>query len=476
MERQRGLDQACGPRRGLRVADLRLHRAQGAPSPFGVRLAINFGQRLQFRRVADLRPGSVRLDELDRVGGRAGDLVGVLQRPRLADGARGVDGVPFAVARRADRLDHRVNRVAVAPGVVKPLQGQHSQTFAQDRAVATGVERSGVSRRGERRRLAEAHVHEYVVERVEPAGEGEVTAPRREFEEREVDRADGAGAGGVDHAIRPAQVQPVGDPSRGDVAEQTRKRILLPSDVRVGDPLDDLFRLRFGDARGLQRPSPDRVAESRTERDHEFERAGDAEDHAHAAAVEWLRRPFAVAGVFKGLTRDHQAQELGRVGGVEVIRGDPEIKRREIDWGEEAAAAGVGTVGCFGVGVEVVFGPPVRFGHIPDRVHPVADVRPEAGEVLRLGKKAAHSNDRHRHRVRGVSRIQVSSPCSSSIRRCDVFRGGSISCVTIRAEGLPFRGSPKPPAGGGEGPRGEASLPGPIGNAPAPARRPHREY
>ncbi len=96
-------------------------------------------------------------------------------------------------------------------------------------------------RRRERRRLAEAHVHENVIERIEPAGDGQVAAAGGELERGEVDGAQRAGAGGVDDAVGAAQVEPVGDPAGGDVAQQAGERVFLPADVGVGDSPDDVF-------------------------------------------------------------------------------------------------------------------------------------------------------------------------------------------------------------------------------------------
>ena len=99
-----------------------------------------------------------------------------------------------------------------------------------------------------------------------------------------------AGAGGVDDAVGAAQVEAVGDPAGDDVAEQAGERVLLPADVRRGDPLDDVLGGRLVDARGLERASPDRVAEPGAQGDDQLERAGDAEDDADAVAVERATR------------------------------------------------------------------------------------------------------------------------------------------------------------------------------------------
>ena len=150
--------------------------------------------------------------------------------------------------------------------------------------------------------------------------------------------------------------------------------------------------------------------------DDQFQRAGDAEDHADPVAVERPGRAFAVARVVKRLAGDQKAEELGGVGRFQIIGGDPEVERREIDRGEKPAAPRIGSVGSLGVGVEVVFGSPVARGDLRDRVAATADVGPVAGKAVGLGEETSHSDDRHRDRVRRIDRVQSSSPIS---RRAD---------------------------------------------------------
>ena len=103
----------------------------------------------QLGRVADPGSGAVGLDQLDRRGRDSRRLVGPLQRLDLSGGTRCIDRLALAVARSADRADHRVDPVAVAPGVIQPLQDQHPQAFAQNRAVGTLRQTAGPRRLGE---------------------------------------------------------------------------------------------------------------------------------------------------------------------------------------------------------------------------------------------------------------------------------------------------------------------------------------
>ncbi len=148
-----------------------------------------------------------------------------------------------------------------------------------------------------------------------------------------------------------------------------------------------------------KRPPPDGMSEPRSQRDDQFQRPGDAEKDADAAAVERLAgavRPHGVAGVFEGLLRGDESEKLRRVGGFEVAGGDAVGGGVEIDGIEEAAARGVDAVGRLGVGVEVVFGPPVGGRHVGDAIDAVLDVGPVRAEAVGLGEEAADADDRQR--------------------------------------------------------------------------------
>ncbi len=126
MQGQRRLDETGRARRRFGVADLRLYRSQCAPRSRPTRFLINLRQRRRFNGVADARAGAVRLDHLDGVGTDAGDAIGGAQGFDLAGRFRSINRVAFAVARRADTAHYGVNLVAVAAGVVEPLQHQHT--------------------------------------------------------------------------------------------------------------------------------------------------------------------------------------------------------------------------------------------------------------------------------------------------------------------------------------------------------------
>ena len=149
------------------------------------------------------------------------------------------------------------------------------------------------------------------------------------------------------------------------------------------------------------------MSEPGAQGDHQLERAGDAQDHAHLVAVEC--GAVEVAGVVECLAGHQETEQLGGVGRLDRIGGDSEVEEREIDGREETAAMSVGPVGGFRVAVEIVRDSPVGFGHLDDRVDAFANIRPVTCQGLRLRKHASHSDDGHRNRRREIGRIQGST-------------------------------------------------------------------
>ncbi|TPW20594.1 MAG: hypothetical protein FD126_1529 [Elusimicrobia bacterium] len=162
-------------------------------------------------------------------------------------------------------------------------------------------------------------------------------------------RGERGAAGGVHHAVRAAQVQAVGDAAGHHVAEEPREGVFLPVHVGVGDALDHGVRHGPFDAGFRERAAPKGMPQARAQRHDGLERPGDAQNDADLAAVEGALR--AVAGVPHGGLGGDEAQELGGVGGGDVVGGDAELGGVEVHRREEAAAAAVGAVGRFWVGV-----------------------------------------------------------------------------------------------------------------------------
>src|SRR4029078_12363028 len=106
-----------------------------------------------------------------------------------------------------------------ALGTGEALEYHDAQPFSQDCSITVRVEGLRIPRWRECRRLAEAHEHEDVVERVTAAGDDDIGATGLELQRREVDGAQRTGAGGIDNAVGTAEVEPIGDPTPDDISQ-----------------------------------------------------------------------------------------------------------------------------------------------------------------------------------------------------------------------------------------------------------------
>ncbi len=304
----------------------------------------------------------MRFHQPDAFRSHSGAVVGVQQGFFLAGGAGGVDGISLAVAGGTDAADYRINLISVALGIGQAFENDYSQPLAQNRAVSGRIERFGVAGRGEGRSLAETHVHENVVESVDAAGDDDVGLAGGQFHAGQVQGAERAGAGGIHDAVGPAQVELLADPSGDHIAEQAGEGVLLPWDIGFGDALNHIFADIFVNTGILERFAPDRVTQSRSQRDDQFQRAGHAQYDAGLAPVIFPFRP--VTGILQCLSGRHQSQQLGGVDRLKHIWRDVELHRVEVNRGDEAAPLAVGAVGALLVLIVVIGHLPVGIGDI----------------------------------------------------------------------------------------------------------------
>ena len=188
VKRHRRLDDARDACSRLGVADLRFHRAKGAPGAVLFCGLKHFRQGGQFRGIPDFGAGAMGFNHADRLRRHAGEFIGALQRQFLSIRARRVDGTAASVARRCGALEHREYAVTVTFGVLQALEYQHAQPFAQDGSIAISIERLGIPGGRQRRRLGKAHVHEDVVEGVDTPGDHHVRTAGGKFKAGQMDR------------------------------------------------------------------------------------------------------------------------------------------------------------------------------------------------------------------------------------------------------------------------------------------------
>lgn len=222
------------------------------------------------------------------------------------------------------------------------------------------------------------------------------------LQRRQVHRTEGAGAGCIDDAVRPMQIQAIGDPPGHHVAEQPRKRVLLPRHVRLADPLDDIGRDVIRNAGITQCVAPFRMPETGAQRNDHLQRAGHTQNAADPRAVELATG--SIARVLQRPLRRHQAQQLSRIDRLQIIGRNAVLQRIERHRRQKASAPGVGHVRSFRVLIEVVLRSPMGRRHFADAVDAAADVGPELVQPLRLRKQTARPDDRQRRHACTVAR------------------------------------------------------------------------
>ncbi len=142
---QQDLGQPGDAGRRLAVSDVRLGRADAAEAAVVGVGAEGLAQRRDLDRIAELRPGAVRLDvaHVSGIGFRlrqcAGDRAGL--RLRMGHGV----AVRLAAMIERAAADHTVDVIAVPLRVGQPLEDHHADAFAGDVAVASLAEALAVA-------------------------------------------------------------------------------------------------------------------------------------------------------------------------------------------------------------------------------------------------------------------------------------------------------------------------------------------
>mmetsp|Transcript_41683 Transcript_41683/g.128559 ORF Transcript_41683/g.128559 Transcript_41683/m.128559 type:complete len:356 (+) Transcript_41683:2090-3157(+) len=239
LEGEHGLEQARTAGDGLEVADVGLDRADGdALAPrvrlLGGPLAEHVLERGQLDRVPDGRAGAVPLHHRHGGGVDASLLVRAPQRQLLAGDGGGVDAGRLAVGGGGAAADHRVHRVAVRERVLELLEHKHHRALADEHAVGRLVVGGDGLLVREDGRLGEGHVHADGAVGAGGARDHRAAVAVQKLVDGNLDRDERGGAGGVDDAVHPVQVEDVGAAARGHVAEEAGERVEPPlGEVRL---------------------------------------------------------------------------------------------------------------------------------------------------------------------------------------------------------------------------------------------------
>ena len=304
MQGQRRFDESGSARSSFGVANLRLDRTESAPRSFGFRFAENVAECGYFHGIADLGAGSMSLHQLHRSGRNPHLFVCSLQSLLLPCRNGSVNCRTLAIAGRANGTDHGINAIPISLGIAEAFQHHDSQPFAENRTIAVFVKRPGIPTWRERGSLAEAHVHEDVVEGIHSPGHRDIHSSGCQLHSREMHRTQRRRTGGIHDAIRAAEIEAVGNSPGHHVPEQTGEGIFLPLHITVGDSLHDLFRGLRIDSRFEKGFPPFRMTESRSQRNDEFLRSRHSENDADSTSIKTLIR--SVTGIVKSLLSSDQ--------------------------------------------------------------------------------------------------------------------------------------------------------------------------
>ncbi len=232
VDRERRLGHGHRSGGGLGMADLGLHGSQAQLlAPAHVRTE-HFLQHLHLGRVAHLCGGAVRLDEIHFAGAVVHLLKGVLDGYLLALRVGGGDALALAVGGGADRVDQRVDLVAVPDRVGEALEDVDGDRLGHHEAVGPLVEGVGpVGRQGAY--LAELHEGGGAHHLVGAAGHGHVESAGAQTKHRVVERRHGGGAGRVHRHVGAVEVEDVGYAAGRHVGELAGHGVLGDLDDAV---------------------------------------------------------------------------------------------------------------------------------------------------------------------------------------------------------------------------------------------------
>ncbi len=357
--RQDHLHHPGDARGALGVADVGLHRAQHQRA-FAI-LAVGREEGLRLDRVAEAGPRSVRLDDVHVGGFQAGVGQGVADDTLLGRPVGSGQAVGGAVLVDSAAADHGQHLVAVAAGVRKAFQQEHTDALAPGGAVRGPGERLAPPVRCQALLLAEQDEHAGVGHHGDATGQCHGALALTQRPSRPVQGDQRGGAGRVHGDGRPFQAEGVGDPAGGDARGRARAQVQVNAlgDLRVG-----AVQLRGG-----------------------------ADEHAGATALEGTG---VEPGVLDRLPGGLQQEPLLRVHRQRLVGADAEEPGVEPSGlAEESPVAGVAGAGAAGVRVvdraEV---PAPVGGELRDRVHLVGHEPPQVlGGPHAAGEAAGHADD-----------------------------------------------------------------------------------
>ncbi len=208
------LDQARDTGRGFEMADIGLDRTDDQrldPVPIGPHGSAE-GRGLE--RVADRRPGAVRLDVADGVERHPGLLVHPTDERFLGFGTRYRDAVGPPVLVDARAADDGMDAVAVTQSLVESLQEHDAATLAARVAIRLGVETLAMPVASQKVALAHDDRIFRRQHHVDAAGHCQIAFARQQTLTGIVQRDQGRRTGRVHGDARAAKIEDIGQARR----------------------------------------------------------------------------------------------------------------------------------------------------------------------------------------------------------------------------------------------------------------------
>jgi hypothetical protein len=161
----------------------------------------------------------VAFDQTDRAGLDARVPIRTTHCQGVTSSARGSESATSAVTRKADRLDHRIDPVAVALGIHTALEHDDAGSFARDGAIRSAIKRPGDCAPGQGTELGEYHREVDVACKINPANEREVCAARLERTGSQIESHERRRAGRVNDKTGSREIKPMCDSARCRVCD-----------------------------------------------------------------------------------------------------------------------------------------------------------------------------------------------------------------------------------------------------------------
>ncbi|RPK57621.1 hypothetical protein EES42_39075 [Streptomyces sp. ADI95-17] len=363
------LDHARDTGGGLRVADVRLDRAEQKRPVLRSLLPVRRKQGLRLDRVAEAGARAVRVHGVDLVGGDARVGEGLADDTLLGRSVGGGQTVGRAVLVHRSAAYDREDVMAVAAGVRETLHQDHADALGPARAVGGLRERLAAAVGSQTALAAELDEDARVGHDGDAAGQGHRALARPQRLHREVQGDQRGGACGVHRDGRAFQAERVGHPARHDAGRAAGQGVALEALGQLG-PGSVHVRGRAREHSGRAPP--------------------------HGGRVD--------ARVLEGLPGGFEEQPLLRVHAQGLTRRDPEEARVEVARsGQEAALAHDGHAGVrrFG-GIQPGGVPAAVLGERRDRVAAVEQHPPQlVGRAYVAREPAAYAHDDDGVAVRG---------------------------------------------------------------------------